>query len=286
MTVSQIVNLSMITYGVASLVVSFIVSGRTKNRLLKFYMPLHFLLVIRQAVFTLQNFQNINGVVITVIHYLTLMLFLSSLILFVEELHKPYSKQSVYIPVTVAILFIAGCIIFIYLFIKDIDATWSISIFFYSLFLIILIRGRILIRYQKKRSWYKRASIIYGLMIILTPVLVLDEVLWVMLYSDLFLSPSLFYLIWNTVSIIVLAGTFRLENNQEIFSQEIHSSLSKREMEISALICRGYTYQQIADNLFISYSTVKTHVYNIYKKLDIGNKMELVNLFRSVPDKQ
>jgi len=286
MTVSQIINLSMITYGVASLIVSFIISERTKSRLLNFYIPLHFLLVIRQAVFTLQNFQNINGLVITVVHYLTLLLFLGSIILFIEELHKPHSKQSIYIPLTVTILFIAGCIIFIYLFIKDIDASWSISFFFYSLFLIILIRGRILICYQKKRSWYKRALKIYSLIIILTPILVLDEVLWVMLYSDLFLSPSLFYLIWNTVSIIVLVGSFRLENNQEIYSQKIHGNLSKREMEIAALICRGYTYQQIADNLFISYSTVKTHVYNIYKKLNIGNKMELVNSFRSAPDKQ
>ena len=44
------------------------------------------------------------------------------------------------------------------------------------------------------------------------------------------------------------------------------------------MLIKGFSYQEIADRLFISYRTVKSHVYNIYQKLRIGNKIELVQL--------
>ncbi len=51
-----------------------------------------------------------------------------------------------------------------------------------------------------------------------------------------------------------------------------------RELEVVELILKGHTYNDIADKLFISLPTVKTHVSRIYKKANVGNKMELLNL--------
>jgi LuxR family maltose regulon positive regulatory protein len=48
--------------------------------------------------------------------------------------------------------------------------------------------------------------------------------------------------------------------------------LSRRELELLALLESGLTYQQIADKLFISLATVKWHVYNIYGKLGVKNR--------------
>lgn len=48
--------------------------------------------------------------------------------------------------------------------------------------------------------------------------------------------------------------------------------LSKRELELLALLESGLAYQQIADQLFISLATVKWHVYNIYGKLGVKNR--------------
>jgi len=50
--------------------------------------------------------------------------------------------------------------------------------------------------------------------------------------------------------------------------------LSKRELEILEQISEGNTYQDIARKLFISMATVKTHVYHIYEKLQVSNKIE------------
>ena len=54
--------------------------------------------------------------------------------------------------------------------------------------------------------------------------------------------------------------------------------LSNREVEITKSILEGYSYKEIADRLFISYETVKTHVNNIYRKCRVKGKMELVQL--------
>ncbi|MDR0313947.1 MAG: helix-turn-helix transcriptional regulator [Treponema sp.] len=57
------------------------------------------------------------------------------------------------------------------------------------------------------------------------------------------------------------------------------SSLTKRENEIAAAICNGYKYEEIAEKLNITISTVKTHSYTIYKKLGINNNRELMQIF-------
>lgn len=50
--------------------------------------------------------------------------------------------------------------------------------------------------------------------------------------------------------------------------------LTRREREIVGLICIGATNQEIADKLFISTNTVKTHIYKIYKKIHVPNRMQ------------
>lgn len=53
--------------------------------------------------------------------------------------------------------------------------------------------------------------------------------------------------------------------------------LSEREMEILRLICRGYSNPEIADILFLSPLTVKTHRNNILKKLGLNNTASLIH---------
>ncbi len=56
--------------------------------------------------------------------------------------------------------------------------------------------------------------------------------------------------------------------------------ISAREREIIALISAGCTNQEVADRLFISLATVKDHNYNIFRKLGVRNRVELVTLVR------
>ena len=57
--------------------------------------------------------------------------------------------------------------------------------------------------------------------------------------------------------------------------------LTSREGEIVRLLIEGRTNEEIAAALFISNHTVKNHIHNIYKKLGIGNRVQLIQRFRS-----
>lgn len=55
--------------------------------------------------------------------------------------------------------------------------------------------------------------------------------------------------------------------------------LSDREYQILEALVNGKLYKEISDALFISVETVRKHVYNIYKKLHVNNRVEAFNKF-------
>lgn len=55
--------------------------------------------------------------------------------------------------------------------------------------------------------------------------------------------------------------------------------LSNREKEILELLAKGLLYKEISAQLFISQETVRKHVYHIYEKLHVNNRVEAVNKF-------
>lgn len=59
---------------------------------------------------------------------------------------------------------------------------------------------------------------------------------------------------------------------------QIDYGLTKRETEILEQLAAGRNYQEIAENLFISPSTVRKHIENIYQKLQVHNKVEAVQV--------
>lgn len=57
-------------------------------------------------------------------------------------------------------------------------------------------------------------------------------------------------------------------------------AISKREQEIIRLICEGESNDEIGRHLFISLPTVKGHVYNVFQKTGVKNRVQLVNLIK------
>ena len=56
-------------------------------------------------------------------------------------------------------------------------------------------------------------------------------------------------------------------------------SLSAREHEILELLVKGRLYKEISSTLGISQETVRKHVYNIYKKLHVNNRVDAYNKY-------
>lgn len=70
----------------------------------------------------------------------------------------------------------------------------------------------------------------------------------------------------------LLCNPIIIDNTDEI--EKI--KLTNRETDILEHLSKGLNYNEIADNLIISPSTVRKHIENIYKKLQVHNKMEAV----------
>ena len=72
---------------------------------------------------------------------------------------------------------------------------------------------------------------------------------------------------------------FFQQNNKKV---ELEEKLTDRELEILQLLTLGFRNKEIGDKLFISIPTVKTHIYNIYRKLHVQSRIAAVNVFNSM----
>ncbi len=56
-------------------------------------------------------------------------------------------------------------------------------------------------------------------------------------------------------------------------------NITERELEVLQLILNGYSNHEISKRLFISSNTARNHIYSIFKKLDVKNRLELSRIF-------
>ena len=68
----------------------------------------------------------------------------------------------------------------------------------------------------------------------------------------------------------------RLQRKDQVRS-DYH--ITPREVDVLTMLSKGLTYNEVADALFISVKTLKKHIYNIYEKLHVNNKVEALNKF-------
>ncbi len=98
------------------------------------------------------------------------------------------------------------------------------------------------------------------------------------------------YILINKKSLV---ATYLKENNQDkmdisavdLIHTTLLSCLSEREFEVLHMIADGKKDQEIADEIFVSISTVKTHKQRIYGKLDINNKYQATQIYRQFTSK-
>ncbi|MFC5406062.1 helix-turn-helix domain-containing protein [Cohnella soli] len=74
---------------------------------------------------------------------------------------------------------------------------------------------------------------------------------------------------------IALAGLPHMQDPED----EGLASLSEREKDVVELLVKGYTNLEIAGSLYLSEITVKKHLGNIFRKLDVKNRAQLVNRY-------
>jgi DNA-binding NarL/FixJ family response regulator len=76
-----------------------------------------------------------------------------------------------------------------------------------------------------------------------------------------------------------VVAAFQNKKSDKFSNESALDVLSRREKEILESLSRGLLYKEISDALFISTETVRKHVYHIYEKLHVNNRVEAVNKY-------
>ncbi len=101
---------------------------------------------------------------------------------------------------------------------------------------------------------------------------------------DGFSFAAPYYFLWNLITLF-LTGKFLLKtgfNKEKELSKEIVKKykITNREKEIISFIIYGYSNKEISDKAFISMTTVKKHIYNLFLKTGAKNRVELINILK------
>lgn len=116
--------------------------------------------------------------------------------------------------------------------------------------------------------------------IIFLPLFFIDSML-----PNINFSLPIFYFLLNTSLIGLTVFYFNrpsyLKNGMITDFFKNTFLLSNREAEIITYILKGYSNKKIAEILFISLKTVEAHLYNVYQKTKVKNRIQLFNLLNS-----
>jgi DNA-binding CsgD family transcriptional regulator len=161
---------------------------------------------------------------------------------------------------------------------------------FFAVFLYISLVGLSGAKQIQEQSKKHLTRLFSWILLLLLPIFILDF----FILDDFFdLAPVFFPLLYAGISTIFLVQFIRLyghphEIPPETSSQEIpledmfeQYTLSPREQDVARLILEGRTNQEIGEKLFISLSTVKTHVSNVYQKFNVKNRVEFITFFQN-----
>jgi len=168
------------------------------------------------------------------------------------------------------------------------DLSQLIRIAFYSIDLLVKIYILVMLIYTAIRSGNNKKRILlvrFGF--ILAGLAVLNAV--ALHFAHWSIYVGLYFLLFyfcSDLALIILLKSYLKRNANEFIEltdslEDLYQKygISKREKQIITEICRGKTNQEIADELFISLQTVKDHTYNIFRKVNVRNRVQLTQVF-------
>ncbi len=98
------------------------------------------------------------------------------------------------------------------------------------------------------------------------------------------LHKKLNYLLSIVIILLITSVIFLIRKQKKINKQkvtEVVSNLTTQEDKIAKLICKGMSNKEIASKLFISMSTVKSHIRHLYSKSNVSNRQELIEKLKN-----
>ncbi len=161
-----------------------------------------------------------------------------------------------------------------------------LSVVYSMVFVLLTKPGKLILVREKSERWTAVVVLVIMTFSMILFIMIRDKV-------PLGLMQQNGYIIMAAICIILslskLPGDIKKlvqsENNVAIDESKLTLfGITQRESEVLQLLISGKTYKEIASQLFISLPTVKTHVSNIYSKVQVRNRLELSNLVKQPLD--
>ena len=276
-------------------------SGRRFLKLYSFYLTsvlftiftYIILFYIGLNIFGVRSYDEISVIYVisSILAYVVISLNLYLIMICSDELLK--NKRSSRLPIIILTIIIIGGLlhlsaIYIYL-INPVKIAFSdtikISYNFLVIALILLVTGRMI---SKARSVFRKsermAIILFGyfyfIIYLLYPAITLIPRRYAVYYTFITVFiQCVFPIIWLRRYYLRYYQMEELEKKLQVLDVISRKyNISAREAEIIRLIARGMSNDEIMDELFISASTVRNHIYNIYKKIGINSRGQLLHL--------
>jgi len=92
----------------------------------------------------------------------------------------------------------------------------------------------------------------------------------------------IFLLLILVVWLVIMQRKLRLNQASDSNSKSPYDNLTTKQQEILSMLANGKTNKEIAQELFVEVSTVKTHINNIYRQLNVSNRKEAIDYFREL----
>ncbi|TXD85601.1 response regulator transcription factor [Subsaximicrobium wynnwilliamsii] len=92
------------------------------------------------------------------------------------------------------------------------------------------------------------------------------------------------YLVLGLLLLSLITNAYFLYSAKKIKPKsktDVKEQLTPQELNVLDLLLKEYSNKAIADTLFVSVSTIKTHINNIYKKLNVNSRDKVKSLFNS-----
>lgn len=125
-------------------------------------------------------------------------------------------------------------------------------------------------------TWYVLIIILNIISLSLMAIHQIFGLLFILGYLGFHLIPVLFLHLYLQKYYVAKVKNENFADNMSTIIGKF--GISKRETEVFELICKGMTNQEISDSLFISVQTVKDHIYRIFLKTGVKNRVQLTNL--------
>lgn len=163
---------------------------------------------------------------------------------------------------------------------------YTFGFHFFSGSMLMVIHGIIALIYKKHASGWEQEQLLTGISVTFLPLIVTFPLDLIFFREHTFKIAYLSFAVFVVyLYFFISRHYFRDFENPDVkdhlpqkFLEE--QGISSREQEIINLLVDGKTNREIAEQLFISDNTVKTHVKNIYAKLSVSNRVQLFSLLR------